>query len=284
MLDRAYSDNGHSEFERRHAIWAELHARFGSARAYPYAWRLPELARDEGPSARFRAALALAQTLYAMGRFGEAQAALPKDEAHADACLSAEALQLHACCHALQDETDEALALAEMAQTTWPNRLEALHAQIQFLFLIDVREAGYAVGQKYLQAARLGDTEEHGAWAVLMAQWSQSTPPGRVDPVKAHTALSWLRAHAPVKAAIGEAIHAETCFRHTPAEALVWLEHALDLADKFGQHHLKARLLHLKSRSLDAAGRLAEAGRFLDLARDTARHQGAWRYLRNMAG
>ncbi len=265
-----------SEFERRYALWAELHARFGSARSYPYAWRMPDLARDEGPKARFRAALALAQTLYAMGRFDEALAALPGSDRPGDAGLTAQSRCLRAHCFWLRGDTGTALAEAERG--AYPDRLALLQSQAVFRYLMD--DSASPRFAEYLQAAEAGGGE-HAAWAGLLADWA--SPENGVGVSRIHAALAWLRIHRPAKAAEGEAIHAEARFRRTPAEALVWLDHALEQCEKFGQHHLKARLLRRKSLALEASGQLGEAGRFLELARETAQRQGAWRYLRDMA-
>jgi hypothetical protein len=266
------------EFERRHAVWVALHARFGPARSYPYAWRLPELARREGLSARLRAALALANTLYAMGRFDEALAALPDSDKRIDAGAMADHHHLRARCLWLRDEADA--ALAEIGRDAHPDGLTALHARAAFHYLMDDPGGAGTVGREYSRIAEPAGGK-HAAWAALLADWSR--PGNETGLARAHAALAWLRVHFPAKAAEGEAVHAEARFRQAPAQALVWLDHALDEVERFGQHHLKARLLHRKSLALEAVGQLGEAGRFLDLARETARRQGAWRYLRDMA-
>jgi hypothetical protein len=267
-----------SEFERRHAVWVELHARFGPARSYPYAWRLPELARAEGTAARFRAALALAQTLYAMGRFGEALAALPEAGGQGLGALLADGLDLHARCLWLREEADA--SLAEAFRVSYPDRLDTLRAHAFFHFLRDDPEGGRTAIRDYLEAAGAAGGE-HAAWSNLLADWAR--PQDTAGLARAQAGLARLRARWPAKAAEGEAIHAEARFREAPAHALVWLEHALEQAERYAQHHLKARLLHRKAMALEAAGQLAEGGRFLKLARETARRQGAWRYLRDMA-
>jgi hypothetical protein len=106
---------------------------------------------------------------------------------------------------------------------------------------------------------------------------------GMTIPRPAHAALALLRGIAPVDAARAQALHAEAAFHVSPAWALTWLDEALEQIERHGQHHLKARLLELKARALEANGLLGASSRFLELARETARRQGAWRYLHRMA-
>lgn len=271
-------------FERRYATWADLHARFGPARSYSYAWRLPELARDQGALARFRAALALAATLYEMGRFGEALDNLPDGENVQVGAAVAESLDLRARCLWLRDETDTARSLAESAWRAHPDRLAGLGMRAHFLFLADAPESALPLCRAYRDEAEAAGSAIGLAWSDLLNHWAQCRLGVVSDPAPAHAALALLRAAAPAASARGEALHAEAEFHQSSAASLVWLDHALDQAESFGQHHLKARLLALKARALDASGLLGEAARFLKLARETANRQGAWRYLRGVAG
>lgn len=259
------------EFERRYALWAELHARFGSARAYPYAWRLPDLARQADATARSRAALALARTLYAMGRFGEALEALPAGAGEQDPAT----LELRAHCLWLMGEGDA--AWERVGSIVCPDPLDTLRVRAAFAqFTGDP-----ALGQEPILAYRANarGPAEQGAWAALFEDWLR--PQG--DAAAPHAALAWLRRHQPARAAEAEAVHAEARFRQAPAQALVWLDHALDQTERYGQHHLKARLLRLKALALEASGQLGAAARFMALAREVAQRQGAWRYVRDMA-
>lgn len=259
------------EFERRYAQWAELHARFGSARSYPYAWRLPDLARQADTLARHRAALALARTLYAMGRFGEARAALP-DQA-GETAPAAHELRLR--CLWLLGESGADLEHA--CRIDYPDPLDTLRARADFAHLMNDPARAGPVIRAYAKAA--GSHDENGAWAALLMDWLE---PGRAAS-PSHAALAWLCAHRPARGAEGEALHAEARYRQAPAHALAWLDHALDQVELYGQHHLKVRLLHRKALALEAGGHLGVAARFLTLARETAQRQGAWRYLHDMA-
>lgn len=268
-----------------------LHTRFGPLRSFPYSWRLPDLARDEGRHARLCARLALGSTLYAMGRFGEALANLPEPETPPEANeagLAADILDLRARCLWLQDDATAALSLAEAAWSMEPRVLRRLQARVSFLYLADDPAAALAVGADYREAALAVESKTDQAWAVLFLHWAHARL-GRDDhddgdPALAHAALALLRSIVPADAAQGEALFAEAVFHRSPAWSLAWLDEALVLGERFGQHHLKARLLALKVRALEANGLLGESSRFLKLARETASRQGAWRYLRDMAG
>jgi hypothetical protein len=268
-----------------------LHTQFGPIRSYPYSWRLPDLARDEGRHARLRARLALGLTLYAMGRFGEALANLPEPEIPPEADEAewvADLLDLRARCLWLQDQPASALSLAEAAWSIEPRALRRLQARVSFLYLADDPEAALAMGADYREAARAVDSKTDQAWAALFLHWAHARL-GRDDeddddPAPAHAALAMLRSIVPADAAQGEALFAEAVFHEAPAWSLAWLDGALVLGERFGLHHLKARLLAMKVCALEANGLLGESSRFLKLARETAQRQGAWRYLRDMAG
>jgi hypothetical protein len=299
MPEQAPPAPGTSAFEQRHATWALLHDRFGPARSYPFAWRLPELARDQGRHARLRASLALGRTLYAMGRFREALASLPEpgtlsqaDEDQPDqyqpdeAELTADLLDLRARCLWLQDETADAPPPAEAAWPVRPPALHRLRARVSMLCLTDDAEAALTLGADYRNAAHVAESDSDQAWAVLFLHWARARL-GRDDdpagPAPAHAALALLRRISPVDAARAQALHAEAAFHTAPAWSLTWLDEALEQIERHGQHHLKARLLELKARALEANGQLGASSRFLTLARETARRQGAWRYLHRMA-
>lgn len=263
-------------FAARHAAWAELHARFGPARSFPYAWRLPELARREGALAEARAALALGRTLYAMGRFPEVPDRLPKAAALAlaDPVLLAALEDLQRRCAWLRGEELPDPVLAS------PMAPEQRRHRAYFLYLRDEPATLAALAQD-LAANSASEAEQ--AWAAILAHWARARLGQAAVPADAHAALATLRRQAPAEAAHAACIIAEAAFHLGPVWSLVWLDDALAQAERFGQHHLKARLLHFKAHALEAAGRLGEAGRFLKLARETAKRQGAWRYLRGMA-
>lgn len=274
-------------FEQRHAAWATFHARFGPIRSFPYSWRLPDLARDVGRHARLQARLALGSTLYAMGRFGEALANLPEPETPSEtkeAGLVADILDLRARCLWLQDDATTALSLAEAAWSIEPRVLRRLQARVAFLYLADDPDAALAMGAHYREAANADMSRMDQAWADLFLYWAETRLGQYRDSAPAHAALALLRSSVPADAVQGEALFAEAAFHQTPAWSLAWLDEALVLGERFGQHHLKARLLALKVRALEANGLLGESSRFLKLARETAQRQGAWRYLHDMAG
>ena len=256
-----------TEFERRHARWAELQRDFGPIRSFSYAWRLPDLARRAGGDARFRAALALAQTLVAMGRHGEALAALPSATETPPPALAASLVYCRACALAATD-VQSARACFSAALPHWPERLVALAATAHFAFVCDTPDPD--AGDAYLAAAREAGDEEHLAHAHLLAEWSR---PDSVEPAAIHKGIAWLRLHHPADAAEAEALHAEARFRAAPADALVWLDQALALGEKYGRHQFKARLLKRKAQALEAAGQLADARRFFEYAEKTANTQ-----------
>lgn len=263
-------------FAARHAVWAELEARFGPARSFPYAWRLPELARREGALAEVRAALALGRTLYAMGRFSEIPVPPPRAAAVAQAepGLLAALEDLRRRCAWLRG-----VELPDAALVT-PMTPEQRGYRAYFLYLRD--EPGpLGTLAEDLDAGSASEAEE--AWAVVLAHWARARLGQSAVPAAAHAALAALRRQAPAEAAHAAGVMAEAAFHLGPAWSLVWLDDALEQVERFGQHHLKARLLHFKARALEAAGLLGESGRFLKLARETAERQGAWRYLRGMA-
>lgn len=213
-----------------------------------------------------------------MGRFGEALAAVPEPDTAGDARLQAEAHCLRACALWITDDPDA--ACAAMQRVDYADVLDGRQARAVWHYLTDGADPDPTAVREYRRASEgLGGT--HEAWARLLADWCVPVAPAALPPV--HAALAWQRRHAPAEAARGEAVFAEARFRQAPGPALVWLDHALERLEQFGQHHLKARLLHRKALSLEAAGLLAEADRFLAVARETALRQGAWRYLRAMA-
>jgi hypothetical protein len=117
-------------------------------------------------------------------------------------------------------------------------------------------------------------------WHCVLGAWAAACRGMPVPPDQSQRSLDTLRKLHPALGAQAEAIHAETRYCQGPRWAVVWLDHALDQVDLFSQHHLKARLLGLKARALEAAGELGEGARFRKLARALAERQGARLYLR----
>jgi hypothetical protein len=238
------------------------HRLHGPGRSYPYAWRLPDLARPLGRAAVDRACHALALDLYTLGRFQEALAALPQPHAAEAECLG------------------QRLALLLEHR---PPVGETRHRTL------DVEEAcylGYLENRPLDWPAQqaVGTTAPEQAWRALLLAWHRARSDRAVDRetllASSHQALATLRAGHPALAAQGEAVLAETHYWLGPRWATVWLDQALDQADLYGQHHLKARLMGLKARALEAAGELGEGARFRKQARALAERQGARLYLR----
>lgn len=235
-------------FGQRHARWREIHRLAGAGRSYPHAWRLPELARPLGGGALALAQEALALDLYCLGRFPESLAALPG--AHAGPLTRILGARL---------------------------RLLLMSGPLQAPLVTDVEAAylHYLLGEAVPGDWPGGDSEEQRLWSTLLAQWSR---PG-ADPATGHLALARLRRIHPSLAAQGEAMLAEAAYRRAPRWSVAWLDHALEAAERFSQHHLKARLMGLKARALAAAGELGASERFRRQALVLAGRQGARLYV-----
>lgn len=261
-------------FERRLEAWQATLTRFGPARAYPYAWRLPDLARPAGQSAVVRARYALGLTLHDLGRFGEALACL--DWPGTDTPPASAILQARCLC--LLGRREEALALAHAAWQQESASLANLAAQAYLPFLVDDAARALPACIAYGSAARNAGARIDAYWSEVLAYWAHARLSLALDEAGVHLALAGLRTLAPAQAAHGEAIQAEALFHQGPHWAAVLLDNALVQCERYGQHHIKARLLSLKARSLAATGQLGEAARFHKLARDLGQRQGATLY------
>jgi len=240
-------------FAQRYLAWKTLHRLEGAGRSYPYAWRLPELARPLGKAQLDRAQHALALDLYTLGRFGEALRALPGAVDFLGRRLGV--LLDQPLPHGQEDggtctAEEPYLAYLKDNPRDWPST-EPFDMQ-----------------------------EEERLWAAVLRVWSLARRGLRLSLRDSHRALARLRHLHPTLAAQAEAVYAETVFCLGPRWAAVWLDHALDQVDLFSQHHLKARLLGLKARALEAAGELGEGARFRKQARALAERQGARLYMR----
>lgn len=124
--------------------------------------------------------------------------------------------------------------------------------------------------------------------ATLLTYWARARLGLTSDESAAQTALARLRRYGPAREARAFSLYAQARFHQAPAHArgfaLTQLDAALDLNARCGLHHWEARLLHLKSQSLDAAGQLGEASRFLRLATGIAQRQSARLFLDAIAG
>lgn len=244
-------------FAQRFSLWAQLHQQQGPGRSYPYAWRLPELARTLGRIPLRQARFALALDLYTLGRFDESLAALPEAGEMDAATMLRRRLHL-LLGHGEPGEEGAGMPLRE-------------HAYLAYLR--DLPVAWSSPGHEDINEA-----DRH--WLTVLVTWSRARRGEPVSLAAGHRALARLRSLVPSLAAQAEAVHGEAVYWLGPRWAPVWLDHALDQVELFGQHHLKARLLGLKASALEAAGELGEGARFRKLAQALAARQGARFYLR----
>lgn len=257
----AESPSPEQRFTERLATWVHLHRLHGPGRSYPYAWRLPELARPLGRVPVQRAQQALALDLYTLGRFAEALEALPEP---GDG-LAEEGLRQHL--NLLLGHTEPGSMQADglpVAQKAYCDYL--LGRPLRGLELEAMPNDATA-------------TEAERLWSTMLRTWSLALGAHEAPLAASHQALARLRALHPTLAAQAEALFAETVYWLGPRWAPVWLDHALDLVDRFSQHHLKVRLMGLKARALEASGDLGEGARFRKQARALAERQGARLYI-----
>lgn len=249
-------------FAERHTLWEQLHRLHGPGRSYPYAWRLPELARPLGHLPLRQAQHALALDLYTLGRFEESLTALPPPQ---DGVLG-ESLRLRL--NLLLGHTDPDSMRAEGLPITQ-------REYCAYLLGLPLRETG-------LGAVPHDETapEAERLWSTVLHAWSLARQGRDIDLSASHRALARLRGLHPSLAAQAQAVFAETVHWLGPRWAPVWLDHALDQVDLYSQHHLKARLMGLKAQALDAAGAQGEGARFRKQAVALAQRQGARLYLR----
>jgi len=234
---------------QRFALWQSLHLSHGPARSYGYAWRLPSLAKTLGGVSLTRAELALSLDLFTLGRFAEAVQVLPEGDALPEVVALRHALVL------LRDETVPGPVPPGLA------------------YLADCPEAMASFSSS-------SASEAHGHLMTLCQNWARQRR-GESGCLRAnHLALARLRHLVPVWAAQGTAIHAESLFWQAPRWAGVWLDEALAQIERYGQHHLKVRMLGLKARALAAAGELRESQRFHELACAWGQRQQARLYMR----
>ena len=239
-------------FAQRFTSWEILHHQQGPGRSYPYAWRLPELARPLGRTHRIQAHFALALDLYTLGRFEEALAALPEADDWEETTVLRRRLHL-LLGHREPGEDEVGIPLGEQAYLA---------------YLQDLPEAWKAP-----DLSDMGEVDR--PWLTVLRIWSLARQGQPVSLTASHLALARLRGLAPTLAAQAEAVHAEAAYWLGPRWAPVWLDHALDQVELFSQHHLKPRLLGLKARALEASGKLREGARFRKLAQTLAKRQGA---------
>lgn len=288
--------NGNTHFQ----AWLAADAQLGPQRAYRLACRLAEAMRPLGRSAMMRADWALAYTLFWRGRLIDAQALL--------ADIAPEGVDSAAGAGFAHVE----LQLLLTAQTCWNSamlgdRPTALrHAATLAAFAQGDRaplQRAYAGHSLSLLHCLLDQATECLFWsrvaqvdafdcgdpglpplAQVLEYWAGSRLQLPHDESRVQVALAALRQLGPAQEARGFSLYAQGLFHQSPRHAATQLDTALDLNARCGLHLWDARLQHLKARSLDSAGRLGEADRFLHMARKTAQQQGAQLFLDEMTG
>ncbi len=280
--------------------WLDAEAVAGPQRGYRLACRLADQMRPLGRTAEIRATWAVAHTLFWRGRLAEAQALLsairlevicPESDAafkHVDLELLIKA-QL-GWTLALQGDEQAARAQFEIVRAwTTPmsapmNRAFACHAlgMVNCYYDTPLPVLDWS-RQARSAAAECGQTAL-ACSASLLEYWALSHLGLAADEADAQGALSILRRLGPALEARAFSLYAQAMFHQMPALALTQLDAALDLNASCGLHHWEARLLRMKSHSLDAAGQLGEATRFYKLAQETAHRQGARLFLDDDTG
>lgn len=265
--------------------------------------------RPFGRTASIRAEWALAHSLFWHGRLEKSAALLNSIQLdainqEADAVFNHVHLGLLIAAQkswnlALLGAKDRALEHAERAlnaaQREPPasmnlpaNRCFAEHARSLLHCFLDQPEATlYWSRQLHAESAECIDPVLRHS-TTLLAYWASSRLRLERDEnsseIAAQAALAALRRLGPAHEARGFGLYAQALYWQSPAHAVTQLDAALDLNARCGLHAWTARLLQLKSRSLDAAGQLGEASRFLALAHETAQQQGARLFLDDITG
>jgi len=277
--------------------WLETDATAGPQRAYRLACRLPEQMRPIGRTAAARADWALAHTLFWRGRFAESRALLAAirsdaitPEAGADARLELLIPAQLSLALATLGEIDAALAQAGLALSWAQDQPEAMHlaSACGYLSLLHCFLDAPAATLEWSRRARAAASKRAQISLIhstnLLEYWALSRLGQPTDEAAAQTALAELRRIGRAQEARAFSLYAQGLFHQAPIHACTQLDAALDLNASCGLHHWEARLLHLKSQSLDAAGQLGEASRFLHIAQETAQRQGARLFLNDITG
>jgi len=253
--------------------------------------------RPSGRTAAARADWALAHTLFWRGRFAESHALLASiqidaitPEAGAEARLELLIPAQMSWALILLGETDIALAQAENALRWARQHPAASHFALAcgYQALLHCFLDAPLATLEWSRQARAAAAERAPTNLIphthLLEYWALSRLGQPTHEAGAQIALAALRRLGRAEEARGFSIYAQGLFHQTPSLACTQLDAALDLNARCGLHHWEAHLLHLKSRSLDAAGQLGEASRFERLAKETAQHQGAWLFLSKFEG
>jgi hypothetical protein len=279
--------------------WRTAEARLGPQRAYRDACRLADALRPHGRQSGRLGDWARAYTLFWRGRFVDARTLLdsiaPNPLTAADAPghgvpdpqLLLPALQSWSRALDGAAATDDQLAVLTDAAYRNGNpaqRACASHALGLYHCLRDRAEDCLAWSRVTQEQAIPGDATGLHALAQMLEYWACSRLRLSPDETGAQRALAELRRLGPAQEARGVGLYAQAAYRQSPGHAETQLDAALQLNARCGLHLWDARLLYLKSRSLDAAGRLAEADRFLRMAQAIAVQQDARLFLADMSG
>jgi hypothetical protein len=288
--------NGDTFFQ----AWLAADMRVGPQQAYRLACRLAEAMRPLGRSAAIRADWALAHTLLWRGRFIDAQALLAeiapeRVDPTTDAGFSHVDLKLlltaQKCWNsALLDDYPtaqhhSATLIALVHDDSAPlHRAYASHALSLLYCLFD--QASECLNWSLAAQSDASNCGDSGllSLARVLEYWASSRLHLAQDEQRVQTALATLRRLGLAQEARGFSLYTQALFHQSPSHAVTQIDAALDLNARCGLHLWDARLQHMKARSLDAAGLLGEADRFLHRARETARQQGARLFLNDMTG
>jgi hypothetical protein len=290
--DRTVKPGGNSAFQ----AWLAADAMAGPQRAHRLAIRLPELMRPLGRTAVMRADWALAHSLFWRGHFAASlelldalkpEAITPTtdtvfDHVNLALLIAAQSSWTLAALgrHAAALEQAETL-LDSLQQSTTPlDCAYASHALGLLHCLLDQPEAALA----WSRAAQTGAPADLNHSAIVLEYWALASLAEPTDEPAVQTALAALRRLGHAQEARAFSLYAQALFRQSPSHAGTQLDVALELNARSSLHLWDARLMQLKSRSLDAAGQLGEAERFLQLARETAHQQGVQLLLDDGAG
>lgn len=280
--------------------WLAMDALAGPQQSYRLARRLAEQLRPYGGTAGVRADWALARTLFLRGRLEDARTIAmslrldvitPAEDAqfqHIDLALLIHAQR--SWIRALQGDIAGALQHAEllrqragMTENT-PHRLFACLALSHMHCFLDAPDPSLAWARQALESSTEDLPDELVQTGRLLEYWALSRLELCPDETAAQSALASLRRSGLAQEARGFSLYAQALYWQSPRHAVTQIDTALELNARCGLHHWEARLLHLKSLSLDAAGQLGEASRFFALAQETATRQGALLFLERITG
>lgn len=280
--------------------WLDAEAVAGPQRGYRLACRLAEQMRPLGRTAQVRATWAVAHTQFWRGHLAEARALLSAIRPEvicplSDAAFKHVDLELLITAQlgwtlALQGDEPAARAQFEIVRA-WTavmsapmNRAFACHALAMLNCYYNVPVSVLDWSRQARSAATECGQTALACSASLLEYWALSHLGRSVDEADAQGALAILRRLGPAHEARAFSLYAQAMFHQMPALALTQLDAALALNAGCGLHHWEARLLRMKSHSLDAAGQLGEATRFHKLAQETAHRQGARLFLDDDTG